>query len=377
MNEASEPEIHAPSSGAAPPILSIVVPTYNERDNISKLLARLDLVLNCINWEIIFVDDNSSDETWRLVRAFAARDARIRCLRRIGRRGLAGACIEGMLASSAPYVAVIDADLQHDETLLPRMLATLREDRADLVVGSRFVIGANVDSLPGHRLAVSRLASHIARRLFRMDVADPISGFFMMRRECFEPFAPTLSIHGFKILLDIVATARGALRIVELPYNFRERLHGESKLDMLIMLDFLGLILAKLTRDTVSVRFVLFSLIGAIGLLVHLAAMYVAIGAFGLSFTYAQIVAAIIAMINNFFLNNQLTFRDQRLAGVEIVRGLVVFIVICSIGVIANVGVAFSLYGLQPVWWLAGIAGAAMGVIWNYAMSSQFVWKIR
>ena len=375
MEELVEKSPRDPIGLDAPPLLSIIVPTLNERDNIPELLQRIESALSGISWEVIFVDDDSRDGTIDVIRGHAARDPRVRGLRRIGRRGLAGACIEGMLASSAPYVAVMDADLQHDASLLARMLAVLENNHADLVVGSRYVAGGSIERFSASRAQGSRAANLIARRLLGVGLADPMSGFFVIRRERFERLAPELSIHGFKILLDIVATARGGLRIVELPYTFGARLHGDSKFASLIVLDFIGLILSKLTRNALSLRFVLFALVGAVGLLVHLAALYSAIFAFQSTFAHGQIVAAIVAMTSNFILNNELTYRDQRLTGIAFLRGLIAFYLVCSIGVIANVGVAFSLYSEQPVWWLAGAAGALMGVVWNYVMSSLFVWR--
>ena len=176
-----------------------------------------------------------------MVRTLAQQDPRVRCIRRIGRRGLSGACIEGILASSAPFVAVMDADLQHDETRLPQMLALLESDAADLVVGSRYVEGGSADSFDKQRAGFSMLATIGRQRLLRVEIADPMSGFFMIRRDRFEQLAPQLSAQGFKILLDVVATAHGALRIAEIPYTFGSRLHGESKLDSMVALDFLGL----------------------------------------------------------------------------------------------------------------------------------------
>jgi dolichol-phosphate mannosyltransferase len=355
----------------------VVVPTFNERDNVAKLLAKLQAALTGVSWEVIFVDDNSPDGTWDVVRQLAQADSRVRCIRRIGRRGLSGACIEGILASSAPYVAVMDADLQHDETQLPKMLGLLQGGEADLVVGSRYVSGGSADSFDRQRLGGSMFATSIAKRLLHIDIADPMSGFFMVRRDRFEQLAPSLSIQGFKILLDLVATAQGGLRIVEVPYTFGSRLHGESKLDSLVVMDFLGLVLAKLTRDLVSLRFLLFAMIGSLGLAVHLVTLYIALNAFNEPFAEAQAVAAFVAMTFNFLLNNRLTYRDQRLKGFALLRGLVIFYLVCSIGLLANVGVAFSLYGQRALWWLAGAAGALMGVVWNYAVSSLFVWRAR
>lgn len=365
------------SQGAAARQLSVIVPTFNERDNVAVLFARLAETLEGISWEVIFVDDNSPDGTWQAVQEMAQRDTRVRCIRRIGRRGLSGACIEGILASSAPCVAVMDADLQHDETQLPKMLGLLQRGEAELVVGSRYIDGGNADSFNRQRRGASEFATTLAKKLLRVEIADPMSGFFMIRRDRFEQLAPKLSVQGFKILLDIVATAHGKLRIVEIPYAFGSRLHGESKLDSMVALDFLGLLLAKLTGDAVSLRFLLFALVGSIGLVVHLAVLDVSFNVFGYSFAESQLIGAVAAMTSNFLMNNFLTYRDQRLKGLAVVRGLLIFYLVCSVGLFANVGVAFSVYGQRPIWWLAGAAGALMGVVWNYAMSGLFVWRKR
>src|ERR1700736_1831494 len=377
MNEAIRPGPEIPSQAAGLLQLSVIVPTFNERDNVTTLFRRLEATLKGVAWEVIFVDDNSPDGTWDVVRNLAAQDSRVRCLRRIGRRGLSGACIEGILASSAPCAAVMDADLQHDETQLPKMLALLHSGQADLVVGSRYVEGGSADSFNKQRAGASALATEVAKRVLRVKIADPMSGFFMIRRDRFEQLAPQLSTQGFKILLDIVATARGNLRIKEIPFTFGSRLHGESKLDSMVALDFLGLVLAKLTHDVVSLRFLLFAMVGSIGLVVHLVALYIALEAFDLPFPEAQACGALSAMTSNFILNNFLTYRDQRLKGFAILRGLLLFYLVCSVGLFANVGVAFSVYDQEPIWWLAGAAGALMGVVWNYAMSGLFVWPKR
>jgi dolichol-phosphate mannosyltransferase len=375
MNEASRSPTETPPQAA--PRLSVIVPTFNERDNIEPLLRRLDTALAGVTWEVIFVDDNSPDRTWDVVRGLARQDTRVRCIRRIGRRGLSGACIEGILASSAPYAAVIDADLQHDESQLPKMLQLLETGHADLLVGSRYIAGGSAESFNKQRAGASALATQVAKRVLRIEISDPMSGFFMMRRDRFEELAPQLSTQGFKILLDIVATGRGKLRVKEIPYTFGSRLHGESKLDAMVALDFVGLVLAKLTNDVVSLRFLLFAMVGSLGLFVHLAALYTALEAFDVPFPEAQAAGALCAMTSNFILNNFLTYRDQRLRGFAILRGLLLFYLVCSVGLLANVGVAFSVYDQEPIWWLAGAAGALMGVVWNYAMSGLFVWRKR
>jgi dolichol-phosphate mannosyltransferase len=376
MNEAIRPGPEAPQTAVAPE-LSVVVPTFNERDNVTVLYRRLEATLKGVAWEVVFVDDNSPDGTWDVVRGLARQDTRVRCIRRIGRRGLSGACIEGILASSAPCAAVMDADLQHDETQLPKMLALLQGGDPDLVVGSRYIEGGSADSFDRKRAGFSALATEVAKRALGVKVADPMSGFFMIRRERFEQLAPQLSTQGFKILLDVIASAEGELRVKEIPFTFGSRQHGESKLDSMVALDFLGLVLAKLTHDVVSLRFLLFAMVGSIGVIVHFAALYTALRGFNAPFAVAQGCGAVLAMTSNFILNNFLTYRDQRLKGFAILRGLILFYVVCGVGLAANVGVAFSVYAQEPIWWLAGAAGALMGVVWNYAMSGLFVWRKR
>ncbi|TYC62435.1 glycosyltransferase family 2 protein [Rhodobacterales bacterium] len=363
----------APATQAAE--LSVVLPSFNEAANIPILFDLLKETLKDISWEAIVVDDNSPDGTAEIARRIARQDPRMRVIRRIGRRGLSGACIEGMLASSASYVAVMDADLQHDETMLPKMLAELRIGDTDLVVASRKVDGGTVgEGLSSMRTWGSNVANGLAQKLLNVTLKDPMSGFFMIRREKAEALAPNLSSQGFKILLDLVSSANGSLRIRELPFTFRERQHGESKLDTLVTLDYFGLLLAKYFGNVVSVRFLMFGLVGASGLVVHLTALRILLLG-GMEFNLAQTAASFVAMTTNFFLNNQLTYRDRRLRGLRVIVGLLTFYAVCSVGVLANVGVANLIYADPAYWWFAGTAGAIMGAVWNYAASSALTWR--
>jgi dolichol-phosphate mannosyltransferase len=362
---------------APAPELTVVVPTFNEHANVAVLVERLRDVLAGIDWEVIFVDDNSPDGTASAVRAIAAGDRRVRCIRRIGRRGLSGALLEGMLASQARYVASLDADLQHDETLLVAMLERLRQGDVDLVVASRYVEGGSAAGFAPHRARASRWSSVVARRVLGVTLSDPMSGFFMLRRSVVEELAPSLSSQGFKLLLDIVATARGRLRSAELPYVFRERLHGLSKLDSRVILDYAALLIAKLTGDAVSLRFLLFCFVGLTGVVIHMSMLAFALDIAGLRFSVAQAVATIAAIAWNFVLNNRLTYRDQRLTGGRFFTGLLWFQVICSVGAVSNVGAASWIYENGPEWWVAGLGGALMGAVWNYVVSAAFVWRQR
>ncbi len=358
--------------------LSVVLPTFKERANVAELVRRLDAALAGVAWEAIFVDDNSPDGTADAAKAIAAADPRVRCLRRVGRRGLAGACIEGILSSSAPFVAVMDADLQHDESVLAAMLDKLRGGGCDLVAASRYVAGGSAQGLSTRtRGTLSALATTITARVLSVPLSDPMSGFFMLRRDRFDAIADRLSPAGFKILLDIVATAGPSLRVAEQAFVFGKREQGESKFDIQVGLDFLGLLFAKLTGDVVEPRFIFFVLVGAIGLGVHLAALKIALLAGIEPFRSAQIVATVVALSSNFLLNNEITYRDRRLKGASMLRGFVAFFLFCSIGAFPNVGIAAWLYSAEPVWWVAGAIGAVMGALWNYAMSSLFVWRTR
>lgn len=363
----------APPPGG--PELSVVVPTFNERDNIELLLARLEAALCGIEWEVIYVDDDSPDGTAHKVRSLAQANSRIRCVQRIGRRGLSTAVIEGMLASSASYLAVIDADLQHDETVLPRMLDAIKQQELDIVIGSRHVAGGGVGEWDRRRATISGFATRLARLVVAAELSDPMSGFFVISRPAFERAVRRLSGQGFKILVDLFASTPIPYRFAEMPYVFRQRLHGESKLDSLVAWEYLMLLIDKRFGRFVPVRFVSFAAIGISGVAVHFITLSCALQV--LSFPIAQASGTIAAMTSNYVLNNILTYRDRRLAGLRFFTGLASFYGICSLGAAANVGIASAAFGHNYTWWFAGLAGAAVGSVWNYAVSSVFTWRRR
>jgi dolichol-phosphate mannosyltransferase len=340
------------------------------------MVAALDTALAGLAWEVVFVDDNSPDGTADAARLIARTDARVRVIRRVGRRGLSSAVIEGALSSSADYVAVIDGDMQHDETRIPLMLAAC-EQGADLAIGSRHVAGGDSAGLSSpFRERLSATGIGLARALTGADINDPMSGFFLLRRDLFERLAGRLNGQGFKILLDLVLASPKKLNIVEVPYKFRPRAAGESKLDALVMAQFAGMLIDKGLGGVVPLRFINFALVGGIGVLINLAVLQAARGA-GMPFGSAQAVGTFVAMIANFQLNNQLTYRTQRLKGANIWRGLLLFMVVCGLGAIANIGIARALYAENTGGVLAGTAGAAVGVVWNYAVSATLVWRAR
>ena len=355
------------------PELTVVVPAFRERENVPAMLAALEQALAGLDWEVIVVVDDALDGTEGYVRERAQQFRRVRLLQRIGRRGLASACIEGMLASSAPHLAVIDADLQHDEKLLPEMLAAAREGGADLVVASRYMEGASTGDMPPERVRMSRLASRLSALLCR-GLTDPMSGFFVVRRSFLERVVRRLYGRGFKVLLDLVAAARGEVTIVERPYRMRSRLRGESKLGARVIAEFLMLILYHLTGRLLPARFFLFGAVGLTGVAVHLAVLWSAFAAAGAGFMASQGFATWAAMTSNFFLNNALTYGDQRLRGRGIWRGLASFYVACGIGALINVALAEWLYQQSVVYWAAGLAGALIAAVWNFFTTASITW---
>jgi len=359
----------------AAPELAIVIPVLNEADNVAPLVERLTRALAGIRWEAIFVDDDSPDGTADVVRALARLQSNIRCVQRLGRRGLASACIDGILSSAAPYIAVMDGDLQHDEMLLPQMLAKIRAERLDVVVASRYTDAGSVGDWQRSRVVISDVAGRLSRLVVKADLTDPMSGFFMVERNAFAAAMRSLTGQGFKILLDLFASSPGPLAFAEVPLSFRQRLHGESKLDTLVAWEYLMLVLQKLVGPAVPVRFLLFSLIGALGVGTHLLTLWFGTHILAIAFPVAQAIATVVAMTGNFLLNNLFTYRDRRLRGRRLVTGLISFYAVCGAGGAANVGVASYVAGGHHSWWLAGLAGAAVSVVWNYAMSSIFTWS--
>jgi len=355
--------------------LAIIIPTFNERDNIAAISEKIEDALPTVPWEVIFVDDDSSDGTGSVLHSVCRNDLRVRSLRRIGRRGLASAVVEGVLSTSTPYVAVMDADMQHDERLLIPMLSALRKDQADLIIGSRYKERGGLGDWDGRRRKISLFATRLSRVVIKADLTDPMSGFFMCRREVFENAIRNLSLQGYKILLDLIASSDPKPRLLELPYVFRSRLHGESKLDTLVAWEYLALLADKLCGGRLPVRFLMFAGVGGLGVLVHMTVLSVVYLSGLAAFALSQLTATAVAMTFNFFVNNLLTYRDRRLRGLlPVMRGLLTFYAVCSIGAIANIGVASVLFNGQYAWWLSGIAGILVGVVWNYAVSSIFTW---
>ena len=359
----------------APLELCVVIPTLNEAGNIEPLLEKLGIALAGIEWEAIFVDDGSTDGTPELLTQIARTDRRVRMIRRIGRRGLSSAVVEGALASTTPVIAVIDADLQHDERILPDLYRAVAGGQ-ELAIGTRYAGSGSTGDWDDSRLRISRFATALAAPIMKTRLSDPMSGLFAVRRDVLLEAAPRLSNVGYKILLDLVASSPRPLKLAEVGYTFGTRQSGESKLDEMVALEYVELLLDKTIGRFIPVKLVQFGAIGMLGVGVHLALLYATLIG-GAAFAAAQATAVIGAMTFNFALNNRFTYRDRQLKGVSALAGFSLFCIIGGIGAFATVGFAAWLYSNEPIWWVAGAAGAVMSVFWNYSMSSLFVWRTR
>ena len=360
----------------APLELTVVIPTLNEAGNVEPLLEKLGVALAGIEWEAIFVDDGSTDGTPDLLTRIAQKDRRVRMVRRIGRRGLSSAVVEGALASTTPIVAVIDADLQHDERILPDLYRAIAQDGNELAIGTRYAGTGSTGDWDDKRLKISRFATALASPIMKTRLSDPMSGFFAVRRDVLLEAAPGMSNVGYKILLDLVASSPRPLKLAEVGYTFGTRQSGESKLDEMVALEYVELLLDKTIGRFIPVKLVQFGAIGMLGVGVHLALLYATLIG-GAPFAAAQATAVIGAMTFNFALNNRFTYRDRQLKGVAWFTGLLSFYAVCAIGAVGNVGIGSLVYEHYHGWALAGIAGAIVGSVWNYVASGWLTWTKR
>jgi dolichol-phosphate mannosyltransferase len=357
--------------------LAVILPTFNERDNVPLILGEIAEHLRGVRWEAIFVDDDSSDGTADVVTACAMQTPNVRLIHRVGRRGLASACIEGMMATYAAVIAVMDADLQHDTSILPQMLDRLRRESLDIVVATRNSSGGSMGEFERGRVLLSRCGRKISQSICRCQLSDPMSGYFLLRREFLLEVVRDLQGEGFKILVDLLAASRRPVRVAEVGYTFAARRHGESKLDIVVGIEYLFMVLNKLLGNALPPRLAMYLLVGGCGLLVHLVTLLTLMRLRQMHFVEAQFFATTLAMVANFFANNRVTFRDRQLKGARLLPGLAKFALACSFGAWANVVLSRALFQSHFEWYLAGLSGIVLGSVWNLSVSSVFTWPAR
>ena len=356
--------------------IAVVVPTFNEAGNVAELVARLATVLEGRRWEVIFVDDHSTDGTAEAVTRISRSFSPVRLVFRPSRRGLSSAVLEGIFATTAEYVVVMDADLQHDETIIPQMLDVLETGATRMAVGSRLAEGGGNSGMTAVRRRISDWSNRLARAALGRDVGDLMSGFFAFRKDDVAPIAMTLKTGGFKILLDILFRFDPADKVVEIPYTFRKRASGSSKLGLDAATSFILMIVDRFLGRIVSQRFVKFCVVGSLGVIVHFTLMTITFRMTSLDFALSQFISTLVAACFNYTLNNRWTYGDVALSGKAWVLGLFKFLLISAVGIAANVGVAAALHENSFSWQLSAIAGIAMGVFWNYMMTKISVWKV-
>ncbi len=362
--------------------LSIIAPTYNEAQNVEPFILAVKKAMNKFkDYEIIFVDDNSQDKTHEVVKKLTKKYKNIRCIRRIARRGLSSAVIEGCLSSSSDLLIIMDADLQHDENKILEMIKMQKVYNLDIVVGSRFLKKKFTSGLSRKRNLISKVANWLASKISRVELSDPMSGFFLVKRNIIENHAPKLTGLGFKILLDIFSSAGNKVKYKEIAFNFKTRKFGESKLNALVVWEYLLLLWETRFGKVIPARFLSFCAIGGTGVLAHLIILFL-LKSQGLTFVLSQSIATFSAMTSNFFLNNILTYSDRQKKGLQAIKGLIIFYVTCGLGAIANVGIANYLYlgklnEASISWYISGIVGALVGAIWNFLMSSMLTWRVK
>ena len=359
------------------PTLSIVIPTYNEKENISKILERLQKQLQKITYEIIFVDDNSPDGTSKEVRSFMETSSKISLVHRIGRKGLAGAIIEGIFAANSELVAVMDCDMQHDEEKLLDMVNLFSKNNSlDLVIGSRFTQNGEISAKAFSRIRElgSKFTTTLIKRILHIKSTDPLSGFFMVKKETFLQKSNKLQTQGFKILADFLAISGNDIKIEEIGYTFKSRVAGESKMSYVTALELVGLVISQIFRGGVSIRFILFCMVGLSGIFVQLFVTGIAMFLIN-QFPTSQTLGIIAAMTSNYFLNNSITFQERRLTSFDLIRGLLSFYFICSLGAFTNIAVSSYIFNFSSNWLISSFIGAIFGAAWNFTLTSIFTWK--
>lgn len=356
-------------------MFSLVIPTYNERQNIEVLIPRLiDLLRSYVPFEIIVADDDSPDLTWQAVEDLSSKFPEVRLLRRFNQKGLSAAVIDGFLNAKGNVLGVMDADMQHDESLLPAMISALKE--YPIVVGSRFLESGSLGEAPFYRRAASWLANRLAKPFLRVNLKDPMSGFFVLRKDIFERCADRLNPRGFKILFEIIHCAKVDC-IKEIPFTFGDRLHGESKMNHRIGLDFIRSLFEKAFGLHISIRFLRFCAVGLIGTAVNLLMLFILTTWVGMKQDVALLLAIFTAMISNYVINNRWTFGEYRVEGfLNILGSFLRFCCICSTGAFLNFCVAIVLnekLGLNI--YISNIVGITISAIWNFMQTKWIIWK--
>jgi dolichol-phosphate mannosyltransferase len=370
----------SPESGVKPVELSLVIPTYNERENIASLVRSIHQLLtdSGCSFEIIIVDDDSPDKTWELVQTLTAKYPGLRLIRRIKEKGLAKAVTRGWQEARGEILAVMDGDLQHPPETLLTLIEALRKDGIEIAVASRHVQGGGVSDWNVFRRLISWSATLTATWILPGTLAtvrDPMSGFFALRRSVIDgiPLNPT----GYKILLEVLSRGTYA-SVEEVPYTFVERKQGGSKFGLRQALEFLGH-LARLSWTTGELtRLLQYLTVGLSGVLVNMGTLFV-LTFQGWSYISAGILAVESSILTNFLLNEIWTFADfsRRSAslGARLQR-LFKYNLVCVGGAIINLALLWLMTEHVGIYFmLSNGIGIIAATLWNYGMNANVTWE--
>lgn len=355
--------------------LTIIIPTLNERENVPILLEKLNVLLASIEYEVIIVDDNSKDKTWEVANNLKSIYKNLTVIRRINRNGLSSAVIEGFVIAESENILVMDADLQHDEDIIPQMLQEINNGY-NVVIGSRYIDGGSMGQWGKLRVWISQFATKIAKIVLRHDIKDTMSGFFMVKKDIVNNCLERLSGKGFKILLDILTNSHDIdINVKEVPYTFKTRQLGESKLSSSVIFQFLEFLYLKTIGRVIPFRFFIFSLVGCFGAILHFLFLTIFYKVIQLEFNLALIIAIEVAIIFNYFFNNILTFKDKRIKGIQIILGLFSYNLITLFGGFINFCISNYLIFNGLHWIFSSLIGATAGVLWNYILTKSIIWR--
>jgi len=360
--------------------ITFVLPTFNEGGNIKFLIKELINLDIKYEIEVIVVDDNSRDGTAEIVRSFSQKEKNIRLINRLDRFGLSSAIKEGCINAKNEIIAIMDTDGQHKVEDVIKAVEKLFSKNFDIVIGSRFLSGASIKGLCHEREKGSILANKLARYSLSgnyRNISDIMTGCIVLKRESCIDFLKKMDVNGFKFLYELLSLSRGLLKVGEIPLSFQPRKEGESKLDIAVIWDFFVSLIHTFLKRLIPRKAVSFAFVGSVGVFIQLISSSAITFLFGLSFKSALPIAVILAASSNFLINNWLTFRTKRLKNKKLIFGLCRFLIVSSLPIIANVGIATSFYSyVSPNKFISQIAGIIIVFIWNYAASARFVWNV-
>jgi len=374
------------------PTLTVIVPTYNEAENIPILIKLLQDRLADFDYEVVIVDDDSPDQTWRVALDAVTDDHRFSVIRRTSDRGLSAAVLTGMSMASGSVMVVMDGDLQHDPAAIPALVSKIIDDGAEVCVASRAVEGGSYGEFSSRRRFVSWVGAQMAHLFLQASVTDPMSGFFAISRQRYDAVVNLVNPRGFKILLEFLA--RGPRPVVaEVGYRFGNRIHGTTKLTGSVVVAYLIALIELSVGRFISATFTAYCLVGLVGLTVRSGVQWLlSVGLLGAAVhpRWAVVLAVQLSIISNYALNNAFTFTSRRHRGWSRVGGLIRFQIVSIYGLFVHAGAMALLvdhsrdegaWGVAELWSIHRswpfIIGLGMAMIGNYYLNTTVTWRPR